>query len=136
MDGNLARGSSRMRARAIRRCRVSRGVGMLVLLVPAVMTLLLAGAGAGSAATLQVCPSGCPYTQIAPAVAAAKSGDTIKVGPGTYVGGITIDVSVRLAIVLEASYTKYRRGESRNPHHEFFGFVVDQLLSRARRFAQ
>ncbi len=42
----------------------------------------------------------------------------------------------KLAIVLEASYTKYRRGESRNPHHEFFGFVVDQLLSRARRFAQ
>jgi aminoglycoside phosphotransferase (APT) family kinase protein len=42
----------------------------------------------------------------------------------------------KLAIVLEASYTKYRRGESRNPHHEFFGFVVDQLLLRARRFAQ
>jgi aminoglycoside phosphotransferase (APT) family kinase protein len=42
----------------------------------------------------------------------------------------------KLAIVLEASYTKYRRGESRNPHHEFFGFVVDQLLSRARRFSQ
>jgi aminoglycoside phosphotransferase (APT) family kinase protein len=42
----------------------------------------------------------------------------------------------KLAIVLEASYTKYRRGESRNPHHEAFGFVVDQLLSRARQFAQ
>jgi aminoglycoside phosphotransferase (APT) family kinase protein len=42
----------------------------------------------------------------------------------------------KLAIVLEASYTKYRRGESRNPHHESFGFVVDQLFSRARRFAQ
>jgi aminoglycoside phosphotransferase (APT) family kinase protein len=42
----------------------------------------------------------------------------------------------KLAIVLEASYTKYRRGESSNPSHEFFGFVVDQLLLRARRFAQ
>jgi len=42
----------------------------------------------------------------------------------------------KLAIVLEASFTKYRRGESSNPSHEFFGFVVDQLLSRARRFAQ
>jgi aminoglycoside phosphotransferase (APT) family kinase protein len=42
----------------------------------------------------------------------------------------------KLAIVLEASYTKYRRGESRNRHHEGFGFVVDQLLSRARQFAQ
>jgi aminoglycoside phosphotransferase (APT) family kinase protein len=42
----------------------------------------------------------------------------------------------KLAIVLEASYTKYRCGESSNPHHEVFGFVVDELLSRARRFAR
>jgi hypothetical protein len=79
------------------RCRAWRGAGMLVLLAPVVTTLLSAGAGAASAATLNVCPSGCPYTQIAPAVAAAKSGDTIRVGPGTYRGGITVDVSVRLA---------------------------------------
>jgi hypothetical protein len=38
--------------------------------------------------------------------------------------------------VLEASYAKYRSGESLNPHHEVFGFVVDELLSRARRFAR
>jgi aminoglycoside phosphotransferase (APT) family kinase protein len=42
----------------------------------------------------------------------------------------------KLAIVLEASYAKYRSGESTNPHHEMFGFVVDELLSRARRFAR
>jgi aminoglycoside phosphotransferase (APT) family kinase protein len=42
----------------------------------------------------------------------------------------------KLAIVLEGSYAKYRRGESTNPHHEVFGFVVDQLLLRARRFAR
>jgi aminoglycoside phosphotransferase (APT) family kinase protein len=42
----------------------------------------------------------------------------------------------KLAIVLEASYAKYRSGESANPNHEFFGFVVDELLSRARRFAR
>lgn len=42
----------------------------------------------------------------------------------------------KLAIVLEASYAKFRRGESRNPVHEFFGAVIDELLSRARRFAQ
>jgi aminoglycoside phosphotransferase (APT) family kinase protein len=42
----------------------------------------------------------------------------------------------KLAIVLEGSYTKYRRGESTNRHHEVFGFVVDQLLLRARRFAR
>ncbi|MDT7761876.1 MAG: hypothetical protein QOC63_1296, partial [Mycobacterium sp.] len=42
----------------------------------------------------------------------------------------------KLAIVLEASYAKFRRGESTNPHHEVFGFVVDELLSRARRFTR
>lgn len=42
----------------------------------------------------------------------------------------------KLAIVLEGSYARHLRGESRNPHHELFGFVVDQLLIRARRFAQ
>ena len=40
------------------------------------------------------------------------------------------------AIVLEASYAKYVSGQSRNPLHEFFGAVVDQLLVRAQRFAQ
>ena len=42
----------------------------------------------------------------------------------------------KLAIVLEASYAKFLSGESTNPHHEVFGFVVDELLSRAERFAQ
>jgi len=41
----------------------------------------------------------------------------------------------KLAIVLEASYAKFLKGESKNPNHEFFGFLVDQLLERARRFA-
>jgi hypothetical protein len=70
---------------------------MMVLLVPMVITLLWAGAGAVSAATLTVCPSGCQFSEIGPAVAAAHNGDTIQVGPGTYQGGITINVSVRLA---------------------------------------
>src|ERR1035441_10039801 len=48
------------------------------------------------AATLNVCPSGCPYTQIAPALAAASSGDTIDVGAGTYRGGLTIKLDVNL----------------------------------------
>jgi aminoglycoside phosphotransferase (APT) family kinase protein len=42
----------------------------------------------------------------------------------------------KLAIVLEGSYATYLRGESRNPLHEFFGPIVDQLLVRAGRFAQ
>jgi len=41
----------------------------------------------------------------------------------------------KLAIVLEASYAKFLTGESKNPNHEFFGFLVDQLLQRAQRFA-
>jgi aminoglycoside phosphotransferase (APT) family kinase protein len=41
----------------------------------------------------------------------------------------------KLAIVLEGSYAKHVRGESRNPLHAVFGAIVDQLLIRARRFA-
>jgi hypothetical protein len=73
------------------------GTRRLAVLVPAVAVLLLVGARQAPAATLDVCQSGCPYTQLAPALAAAHSGDTITIGPGTYAGGITIDVSVKLA---------------------------------------
>ena len=65
-----------------------------------VVALAAATAGVGSAraaSTLTVCPSGCAFSQIAPAVAAAKDGDTISIAPGTYAGGFTIDVSVKLA---------------------------------------
>jgi hypothetical protein len=75
---------------------VWRGAGRLGLFVFVVAALLLVGVGRASAATLNVCPSGCPYTQLAPALAAAKDGDTIKIAPGTYAGGVTIDVSVKL----------------------------------------
>jgi hypothetical protein len=73
-----------------------RGAGRLGLFVFVVAALLLIGVGRASAATLNVCPSGCPYAQLAPALAAAKDGDTIKIAPGTYAGGVTIDVSVKL----------------------------------------
>lgn len=42
----------------------------------------------------------------------------------------------KLAIVLEGSYAAYSRGASTNPHHKNFGFVADELLLRARRFAR
>jgi aminoglycoside phosphotransferase (APT) family kinase protein len=42
----------------------------------------------------------------------------------------------KLAIVLEGSYAKHVRGESRNRVHEYFGSIVEQLLVRAERFAQ
>jgi aminoglycoside phosphotransferase (APT) family kinase protein len=41
----------------------------------------------------------------------------------------------KLGIVLEGSYAKFLSGESKNPNHEFFGFLVDQLMVRAQRFA-
>ena len=72
------------------------GAGRLLLLMPALAALLLVGARPASAATLSVCRSGCPFTQLAPALAAAHGGDTIKIAPGTYAGGVTIDVSVTL----------------------------------------
>jgi hypothetical protein len=56
-----------------------------------------AGAARASAATLGVCPIGCAYSEISPALAVAKDGDTISIAPGTYAGGFTIDVSVNLA---------------------------------------
>src|SRR5271166_3799637 len=80
----------------MRRRFVWRGTRTLVLLIPLVLALLFAGATRASATTLSVCQHGCPYTQIAPAVAAATSGDTIRVGPGTYAGGITIDINLQL----------------------------------------
>jgi hypothetical protein len=46
----------------------------------------------GGPSTLTVCASGCQYTTIA----AALDGDTIAVGPGSYSGGFTIPLSVRL----------------------------------------
>ena len=68
-----------------------------MLLVPALAVLLLLEPRPASAATLEVCQRGCLYTRLAPALAAAHSGDKIKIGPGTYAGGVTIDVSVKLA---------------------------------------
>ncbi|WP_330254110.1 phosphotransferase family protein [Nocardia sp. NBC_00565] len=41
----------------------------------------------------------------------------------------------KLAIVLEASYAKHLSGRSKNPMHEYFGTVVDQLLIRAHKYA-
>jgi hypothetical protein len=64
-----------------------------------VLSVVVAGAtasGRASAATLTVCPSGCAFSQIAPALAAAKNGDTVSLGAGTYTGGLTVDKSIKL----------------------------------------
>jgi hypothetical protein len=71
-----------------------RPFGRLAFLVSAIAGLLLLAAGQAAAATLSVCHSGCQYSELAPAVGAAHDGDTIAIGPGTYAGGVTIDVSI------------------------------------------
>ena len=72
--------------------RVRRFVLIAVVLV-APTWLGVAGA---KAATLRVCPSGCEYSQITEAVAAARGGDTVKVAEGEYHGGFTIDKDLTL----------------------------------------
>src|SRR5919201_100111 len=71
-------------------------VRLIALLCMALLALESVGAGGAAAATLTVCPSGCTFSQIAPAIAAASPGDTIQVAPGTYNGGFIIDKNLSL----------------------------------------
>lgn len=64
----------------------------LTFLLLALCTIAIAlAAPAAMAATLHVCPSGCAYSTIQAAINAAASGDTVGVGPGTYVENVVID---------------------------------------------
>jgi len=71
------------------------------LMAAGVVAVAIAAAGtAGTAAARSqsvrcVGGGGC-YPTLAAALAAASDGDTIKVGPGTFAGGVTIDKSVSL----------------------------------------
>jgi hypothetical protein len=67
-----------------------------VVFVCAGLVVACVGVGGAGAAAVNVCPSGCAFTQIAPAIAAASPGDTIQIAAGTYVGGFTIDKSLTL----------------------------------------
>jgi hypothetical protein len=74
-----------------------RKFGICFALITALALVGFAGsASARAAATLTVCPSGCTYSQIGPALAHADNGDTIAIAVGTYDGGFTVDVSVNL----------------------------------------
>lgn len=66
----------------------------LMMAALAAGSLVALGAMPAQGATLNVCPSGCPYTTIQKALAAAASSDTISVAPGTYPGGFTIGKNV------------------------------------------
>src|SRR5205823_2050548 len=50
----------------------------------------LLAAGPVHAATLTVCPSGCDFTAIQPAVDSALSGDTIRISSGVFPGFVSI----------------------------------------------
>ncbi|MFN3821865.1 MAG: right-handed parallel beta-helix repeat-containing protein, partial [bacterium] len=58
-----------------------------------------------------VCPSGCPFTRIQPAIDAAKSGDTITIGPGTYSENLTITKS----LILDGAGRVTLSGDEANP---------------------
>jgi len=73
-----------------------RGPRELAVLAAVLTVTAWLGAIPASAATWTVCRFGCAYTQIGPAVAAARSGDTVSVGPGAYLGGFTIDKNLTL----------------------------------------
>lgn len=60
------------------------------------VTAIVVATGSSAASTLCVGGSGC-YATLAAAVAAAQNGDTIRINPGTYAGGVTITTSVSLA---------------------------------------
>src|SRR6185312_1845206 len=64
-----------------------RPIGVIATVVAAIAFASPAGA---QAATLNVCPGGCAYSAIQPAVNAAAPGDTITVGAGTYTESVTI----------------------------------------------
>ena len=77
--------------------RITRAIAAAIASTLIVSTYIsLDSASASAVVTLRVCPSGCAFSQLAPAIAAAKSGDTVEVAAGTYKGGLAIDVSVKL----------------------------------------
>lgn len=48
------------------------------------------------ARTIEVCDSGCAFSDLAPALKAAKDGDTVTLADGTYAGGVIVDASITL----------------------------------------
>lgn len=76
-----------------------RAAGRLLGVGPALAllaTMAVAAPVSAGSATLEVCASGCPYTELGPALAAARNGDTVRVAAGTYAGGVAIQTSISL----------------------------------------
>src|SRR5262249_4530973 len=69
------------------------GLGDLVVRLTTLLVVLIAGAASAETPppTFTVCSSGCDFSMIQDAVAAAVSGATIEVGPGTYAENVTVN---------------------------------------------
>lgn len=70
-----------------------------VVILSCFVGVILAYSGAAGSAVAggwDVCVNGCRYDQVGPALEAAREGDTIRIGPGVYEGGLTITTSVTL----------------------------------------
>lgn len=90
--------------------------------------------------TLTVCRTGCGFSEIAPAIATAKSGDTIRIASGTYTGGFTIDTSIKL-LGAGAHVTIIRgggpvvtigsSGVSREPTVSIYGVTITGGITRS-----
>jgi len=70
-------------------------IACVTAVVTAAASLIVVGS-ASAAKSLTVCASGCQFTTIAGALAAASDGDKILIGPGSFDGGTLIDKSVSL----------------------------------------
>lgn len=96
---------ARDQTRAVTRSwRMSAGLTRLavVKLVAILVAGMLGGVAADPVAALDplaqydVCASGCPYRSIQTAINAAAPGATIRIGPGTYTGNVTLRPKVKL----------------------------------------
>ena len=58
--------------------------------------LLVSSLGESRAATLDVCPSGCTYSLIQTAIAAATTGDVVVIGAGTYDEHLLVQIDLTL----------------------------------------
>lgn len=73
-----------------------------IKLVAAIVASMLGGvlpepvAAQDPLAQYDVCASGCPYRSIQAAINAAAPGATVRVGPGTYTGNVTLRAKVKL----------------------------------------